>query len=159
MTLLGLNDEQFMAVVLADIRDATDDEVAEALAGDLETVERWCTALGQHVNVLNQQFSDRKARIARLRDECWAAGAARKAEWFEADAEYQSWKHKTTRYKGHVQAKLAEAKALRTEMRRTAAAERDDVLLQALLTAVRQHRDAVAGDARPADIELWRCLP
>lgn len=159
MTLLNLTDDQFMALVLADVRDQTDDDTAEALAGDLETVERWCAALGQHINALNQQFSDRKARHAALRDECWAGGDARKAEWFEADADYNRWKHKTTKYKGHVQAKLTEAKALRTEMRRAAAAARDDVLLQALLAAVRKHRDDVAGAARPEDIALWRCLP
>lgn len=154
---MDLSDDQFMAVVIADIRDETDDEVAEALAGDLETVERWCAALGQHVNVLNQQFADRKARHAEARDACWSAD--RKAEWFEADSEYQSWKRNASKYKGFVQLRLSEAKGLRAELRRQASVARDNVLLRDLLAAVRAHRDELSADPRPSDVVLWGVLP
>lgn len=156
---MDLDDDQFAALVIADIRDETDDEIAEALAGDLETVERWCTALGHHMNTLNGQFGDRKARHAAAREECWAGGDARKAEWFQVDAEYNQWKRNAGKYRGFVQARLTEAKRLRGELRREAAESRDAALLRDLLAAVRQHRDDVAGDARAADMALWGVLP
>ncbi|MFG2540638.1 hypothetical protein ACGFU4_35910 [Streptomyces sp. NPDC048511] len=164
----------------ADLAQLSDGELEELLTANIHPprrdAEAWAAIIHPDnlprarqllVNIHERTASvlrRRKTERDAFRAECFARGAAGKADWFGSQAEYDAARRRTANFHQRVQRAISE---LGKEQRNVNRAQSIDVVnearetLRRLSVAVQRHQAAHArggGIAEQSDYELWQLL-
>ena len=162
--LAQLSDGEFEEVLTSNIHPPARNPEAWAALTHPDNLARARQIL---VNVHERTASvlrHRKTERDAFRGECFARGAAGKADWFSTQAEYDAIRRRTANFHQRVQRAISE---LGREQRNVNRAQSIEVVnearetLRRLSVAVQRHQAAHARDggiADQADYELWQLL-
>lgn len=167
-TMTMTNDE-FRAIVDADIRNQSSEEQYEWLRTDPQAVDRWYTTLTSMKKSVENQFASKNAETKALRAELEARGDHDGAK--QELINYLRWKAGVVRFKTGLEEKLSDAAWRRRQLTGVGTAdflraERNrlsndvDVLTDAvntLISLIEAHKDGLDdGDTfSKADLQLW----
>jgi hypothetical protein len=128
-----------------------------------QVVDRTHQILGDLMNSLNDELTNKRAERAAFRQECFAQGEEGKQRWFDTEAEYEDWRRRAVGYKRAIEHRLGQTKLARSETHIAAATvvEQTRGAVRELALAIAEHRRTSLEegfDAEEHDRRLWAVL-
>jgi hypothetical protein len=147
--LLGFSDEEFRAVVDADVRGKSEEDIQHALRSDPHLIRRWYDTLLSMKASVEGQLSAKAAEAKAEKLESLVADKRR--DGLVAQASYERWRSGALRFRSGLESTILEARR-----------HLDDHEAEVFRTAILAHRNHNCGpecdDTCIADARLWKLV-